>query len=88
MNITLKPEEEQLIQEKLKSGKYRTAYDVIVDALCLLDERDKLYEEWLEETGKKVAVGMAQLDRGEGIDGEVIVARLREKLRQAGENQG
>jgi len=80
MNITLKPEEEQLIQEKLKSGKYETAYDVIVEALSLLEERDKLSQEWLEDTRKKVAVGIAQLNKGEGIDGEVVIARLREKL--------
>ncbi|NEP56882.1 MAG: type II toxin-antitoxin system ParD family antitoxin [Symploca sp. SIO2G7] len=80
MNITLKPEEEQLIQEKLKSGKYETAYDVIVEALSLLEERDKLSKEWLEETKKKVAVGIAQLNQGEGIDGEIVIARLREKL--------
>lgn len=88
MNITFKPEEEQLIQEKLKSGKYATAYEVIVEALRLLEERDKQYEKWVEETREKVAVGIAQLDRGEGIDGEVVIARLREKLQKAGENQG
>jgi len=88
MNITFKSEEEQLIQEKLKSGKYATAYEVIVEALRLLEERDKQYEKWVEETREKVAVGIAQLDRGEGIDGEVVIARLREKWKKAGENQG
>ena len=88
MNITFKSEEEQLIQEKLKSGKYATAYEVIVEALRLLEERDKQYEKWVEETREKVAVGIAQLDRGEGIDGEVVIARLREKLKKSGENQG
>lgn len=88
MNITFKPEEEQLIQEKIKSGKYATAYEVIVEALRLLEERDKKYEKWVEETREKVAVGIAQLDRGEGIDGEVVIARLREKLKKTCENQG
>ena len=87
MNITFKSEEEQLIQEKLKSGKYATVYEVIVEALRLLEERDKQYEKWVEETREKVAVGIAQLDRGEGIDGEVVIARLREKLKKASENQ-
>jgi antitoxin ParD1/3/4 len=88
MNITFKPEEEQLIHERLKSGKYGSAYEVIVEALRLLEERDNQYQKWLKETRGKVAVGMAQLDRGEGIDGEVVIARLREKLQKAGENQG
>jgi antitoxin ParD1/3/4 len=88
MNIILKPEEEQLIQEKLKSGKYETAYEVIVEALRLLEERGKYYEKWVEETREKVAVGLEQLDRGEGINGEVVIARLRDKLHKARENQG
>jgi antitoxin ParD1/3/4 len=87
MNVTLKPEEEQLIQEKLKSGKYETVYEVIVEALRLLEERDKHHEKWVEETRKKVAVGLEQLDRGEGIDGEVVIARLRDKLSKARDNQ-
>ena len=88
MNITLKPEEEQLIQAKLKNGKYETAYDVIVEALRLLEQRDKQYEQWVEETREKVAVGIAELERGKGIDGEVVIARLREKIRKASENKG
>jgi antitoxin ParD1/3/4 len=88
MNIILKSEEEQLIQEKIKSGKYESAYEVIVEALRLLEERDKHYEKWVEETREKVAVGLEQLDRGEGIDGEVVIARLRDKLRKASDNQG
>jgi antitoxin ParD1/3/4 len=87
MNINLKPEEEQFIQAKLKTGKYETAYQVIVEALQLLEERDKHYEKWVEETREKVAIGIAQLDRGEGIDGEIAIAILREKLRKARDRQ-
>ena len=49
MNITFQPEEERLIQEKLKSGKYATAYEVVFEALRLLEERDDRYQRWLEE---------------------------------------
>lgn len=88
INITLKPEQEQLIQAKLETGKYETAYDVIVAALQLLDARDKHYEQWLEETRKKVAVGIEQANRGQLTDGEIVFARLREKLNQKGQSQG
>jgi antitoxin ParD1/3/4 len=77
MNIILKPEEKQLIQEKIKSGKYKTAYELIVEALRLLEKRDKYYEKWVEETREKVAVGLEQLDRGEGIDGEFVSEAVR-----------
>ena len=38
----------------------------------LLDERDKHYEQWLEETRKKVAVGIEQANRGQLTDGETV----------------
>lgn len=87
MNITLKPPEERLIQEKLKSGQYATVYEVIVEALRLLEERDKQSEKWVEETREKVAVGIAQLDRGEGLDGEAVVAGILERFKQARQNR-
>jgi antitoxin ParD1/3/4 len=39
MEIAFRSQEEQLIQEKLKSGKYATAYEVIVEALHLLEQK-------------------------------------------------
>lgn len=87
MTISLSPEQEKFIQDKLKSGKYKTAAEVIADAFQALEERDKTYEQWVTETREKVAVGLAEFDRGEGIDGELVVERLREKFRQARERQ-
>jgi antitoxin ParD1/3/4 len=55
--------------------------------LRLLEERDKQYEKWVEETREKVAVGIAQLDRGEGLDGEAVVARILERFKQARQNR-
>ncbi|BDA67588.1 hypothetical protein CAL7716_017540 [Calothrix sp. PCC 7716] len=51
------------------------------------DEWEKGYYTWVEETRHKVEVAAQQLDRGKGIDGEIVVARLREKLCKAKENQ-
>ncbi|MEG4184096.1 hypothetical protein QUA32_20285 [Microcoleus sp. Pol14D6] len=45
-----------------------------------------LYQEWVKETRSKVSTGIAQLDRGEGIDGEIVIARLQEKFRKMREN--
>ena len=55
---------------------------VISKALKLLDEWEKGYQKWVEETRQKVEVAVEQLERGEGIDGEVVVERLRSKLHQ------
>jgi antitoxin ParD1/3/4 len=42
MNVSLTPELEKLVQEKVKSGLYHSASEVIRDALRLLQERDEL----------------------------------------------
>jgi antitoxin ParD1/3/4 len=87
MNITLKPEQSELIQQKLNSGKYNNAEEVIAEALQLLYQRDREYETWVEETREKVDVAIEELRRGEGIDGNIVIAQLKEKLRQARQEQ-
>lgn len=86
MNIQLKPEQEQFIQTQIARGKYENASEVVDKALKLLEEWEKGYQNWVEQTRQKVEVAVEQLDRGEGIDEEVVVERLWEKLRQAREN--
>ncbi len=85
MTIILKPEQEQLIQAKVNSGKYTTVDEVIAEALQLLEERDKHYQKWVEDNREKVAVGLAQLERGEGIEVQTVINKLKEKVRQAKE---
>lgn len=83
MNITLKPEQAELIQQKLNSGKYSNIDEVIVEAFRLLEERDREYQIWVEETREKVDTAIEELRCGEGIDSDVVVTQLKEKLRQA-----
>ena len=88
MNIQIKPELEQIIQAQIATGRYTNPEDVISKALKLLLEWDKGYQNWVEETREKVDIAIEQLDRGEGINGEVVISQLRDKLRQAREIQG
>ncbi|GAB1545047.1 hypothetical protein NUACC21_77230 [Scytonema sp. NUACC21] len=88
MNIQLKPELEQIIVAQIATGRYSNPEEVISKALKLLLEWEQGYQQWVEETRQKVEVAIEQLDRGEGIEGEVVIERLRSKLRQAREAQG
>ena len=88
MNIQIKPELEQIIQAQIATGRYTNPEDVISKALKLLLEWDKGYQNWVEETREKVDIAIEQLDRGEGIDGDIVISQLRDKLRQARERQG
>ncbi|MBN3892793.1 MAG: type II toxin-antitoxin system ParD family antitoxin [Nostoc sp. JL31] len=87
MNITLKPEIEQFIQAQLATGRYANAEEVISKALKLLEESDKEYQKWVEETRQKVDVAIAELERGEGLDGETVVMQILDRFQKAREGQ-
>jgi antitoxin ParD1/3/4 len=85
MNVSLTPELEELVLNKVKSGRYLSASEVVREALRLLDDHDRLREMKLEEVRKKIQVGFDQLDRGEGIPLEEAfdrLARIHEESRK------
>ena len=84
MTIALQPEQEQFIEAQLATGRYTSATEVIGEALRLLEKRNQ-YDHWVEEIRTQIDIAAEQLDRGEGIDGETVVAQLRAKLHQARE---
>lgn len=86
MTIALTSTQEQLIERLVNAGRYGNASEALDTALQLLEERERHYEQWLEETRQKVQVGLDELDRGEGVDGEVVIEQLRAKLRNARES--
>lgn len=83
MNISLTPELEQLVKDKVSSGRYHSVSEVMGEALRLLDERDRDREQRLAELKAKIQEGLQELERGEGIDGEEVFAELEEDIRRA-----
>lgn len=67
MNISLTPELESLVIEKVKSGNYNSASEVIREALRLLKEQDELKQIRREELRREVMKGVEQIRRGEGV---------------------
>ena len=61
MNISLTAELEQLVSDKVKTGMYQTASEVIREGLRLLRERDQR----LEALRKDVRAGFEAVERGE-----------------------
>jgi antitoxin ParD1/3/4 len=83
MSISLKPEHEQFIQSQVASGKFANQQEVIDTAFRLLEKLQGEYEQWIKETREKIDIGIAELDRGEGLDGEAVVAGILERFKQA-----
>ena len=79
MNVSLTPELEKLVTQKVESGLYQSASEVIREGLRLLDDQDHIREVHLNEVRKKVETGLVQLDRGEGIPGDRAYAQMKQK---------
>jgi len=79
MNVSLTPELEKFVASKVQSGRYQSASEVIREGLRLLDDQDRLRAAQLEEVRGKIQTGLDQLDRGEGISGDKVLAELKQK---------
>ncbi len=76
MTIQLSPDSENFIQDKVKTGVYKSAEDVVHQALKLLEERDFSFAVRKDEIRQKINEGLESLRRGAGLDGEEVFARL------------
>lgn len=82
MNVSLTPELERLVQEKVASGLYNSASEVVREALRILKERDELRSLALEDLKREISAGLDELDRGEAevLDIEAIKAEGRRRM--------
>jgi len=58
MNVNLTPQLEALIKEKVASGLYNSASEVVRDALRLMEEQDQLRAIKLERLRKDIQEGI------------------------------
>jgi antitoxin ParD1/3/4 len=65
MNISLTPELENMVNEKVQSGLYNSASEVMREALRLLKEQDDLKRLRLDELRREIMIGVEQIRRGE-----------------------
>jgi len=76
MTIILRPEHEKAIADAIQSGAYQSPEEVIERALEVLRSEDEWLAQNAEAINEKIERGIAQLDRGEGISGAELGARL------------
>jgi antitoxin ParD1/3/4 len=84
MNVSLTPELERLVNEKVESGPYQTASEVVREALRLLKDRDLAREQLRAD----MQAGFDQLARGEGrtydkASGRQLAERIKSRGRAA-----
>jgi antitoxin ParD1/3/4 len=58
MNINLTPQLERLVREKVSSGRYTSASEVVREALRLMEEQDRLRAMKLEQLRRDIREGL------------------------------
>ncbi len=81
LNVSLTPDLSRFVENRVRSGRYQTASEVVREALRLLAGRDRAPVASVEELKREIEDGLAQLGRGEGVDGEAFFRRLGARRR-------
>jgi putative addiction module CopG family antidote len=78
MDITLNPESQKFIDDQIRSGRFRSANELLDAAVqrMMLDSDDQL------DDAAAAAINRAedQIDRGEGIDFDKFAAEMRKRI--------
>jgi antitoxin ParD1/3/4 len=80
MNISLTPELEQFVQNKVNSGMYTSASEVIRESLRLLLTYDDLQTQRIKQLNQAIDVGLQQLKSGKRIPAQESYDRLKKKI--------
>ncbi len=84
MNVSLTPQLESFVKQKVSTGLYNSVSEVIREALRLLEEKEALKTMKFQVLRADIQAGIGSLDNGEGkpLDIETIKAKGREILAQ------
>jgi antitoxin ParD1/3/4 len=81
MNVSLTPELERLVEEKIKTGMYQTASEVVREGLRLLNERDHRFATLRSD----VRSGFEAMERGEFEDHDAgTTKQLAQEIKRRG----
>jgi antitoxin ParD1/3/4 len=84
MNVSLSPEIDAWINEKVKSGMYNSSSEVIREGLRMLMEREEQRLSMLEDLRKELLIGVHQLDSGKS---HAFDSNMVEKVKQGARKQ-
>lgn len=63
----------------LKTGHYQSQSEILREGLRLLKEKEELKQLRLSELRKEIAIGSAEADRDEFVEGEEAFASIRKR---------
>lgn len=78
---SLPKELRSFVTDQLGSGRYETLDELLAEAVRLLREQEAFLDQHSDEIRSELAAGIAEAERGEVVDGEEAMERLRLDLR-------
>jgi antitoxin ParD1/3/4 len=82
MNISLTPELEHFIQEKVATGMYTSASEVIRESLRLLYNYDDIQKQRIKQLNQAIDIGLNELSRDKKIPAQEVYQRLSQKIKK------
>ena len=79
MNVSLTPELEKFVADKVASGRYTSASEVVREALRLLENHEKTRAEQLAEFNRELQARIGALDHGEFVTAKEAQEHFRRK---------
>lgn len=76
MNVSLTPELERWVADKVATGRYTSASEVIREALRLLEEQENIKQQQMSRLREKIDRGLQQLNGGRTVQPDEARARL------------
>lgn len=84
MEVSITPQMDQWISEKVNSGLYRSCDEVIVEGLRLLMRQEEQRLAVTEDLRQEILIGLRQLDSGKSA---VFDSNLVEKIKEKSRNR-
>lgn len=80
MNISLTPDLENYIEEKLRGGMYNSASEVIRESLRFMYTYDGLQKQRITQLNSEIGIGMEQLNQKRYVDGSTSRYSMKHKI--------
>ena len=82
MNISLTSELEHYIQDKVESGMYTSASEVIRESLRLMHTYDDIQKQRIAQLNQTINAGLDELDCGKRIEGKASYDKMKQKIKR------